>query len=250
MKANSRRRVLISSLSMLLVALVALSTATYAWFTSNTQATGQGINVKTVKSSKLVISNIAKTWDTQIDYDVDDKALLPVSSANGTNWFKAEGTSETDGSAKTGTYSGVTVLDSYVIKDQLNVKNEGETAINNVTITVAGLEDYVRVALVETSNRGAGLANTGTFSTSIIDSEGDEYIPLSAASAPATDADPITCNTCLNDEGKFEVGNLAPNAAKYYNLYVWFEGQDADCYDNNQQIVDNIVFTVNGTPAA
>ena len=70
MKANSKRRVLVSSLSMLLVATVSLGAATYAWFTSNTTATAQGINVKTIQASELVISDKSKNWDTTINYGV------------------------------------------------------------------------------------------------------------------------------------------------------------------------------------
>lgn len=55
MKANSRRRVLISSMAMLLVALVALSTATFAWFTSNPNATASGLQLKATASKGLVI---------------------------------------------------------------------------------------------------------------------------------------------------------------------------------------------------
>ena len=39
MKTSSKRRVLISSVAMLLVAMLALGTATYAWFTVDTKAT-------------------------------------------------------------------------------------------------------------------------------------------------------------------------------------------------------------------
>ena len=40
---KSRKRLLISSIAMLLVAMLALGTATFAWFTQNTTATASGI---------------------------------------------------------------------------------------------------------------------------------------------------------------------------------------------------------------
>ena len=60
MKTTSRKRLLISSVAMLLVAMLALGTATFAWFTQSTTATANGINVKTIKSSELVISKLDK----------------------------------------------------------------------------------------------------------------------------------------------------------------------------------------------
>ena len=57
MKTKARRRLLISSLCMLLVAIVALGTATFAWFTQNTTATADGIYAKTEKASSLLISD-------------------------------------------------------------------------------------------------------------------------------------------------------------------------------------------------
>ena len=59
MKTNSRKRLLVSSVAMLLVAMLALGTATYAWFTQNTQATADNLSVKTVKASELKLA--AKT---------------------------------------------------------------------------------------------------------------------------------------------------------------------------------------------
>ena len=53
MKTKSRKRLLISSVAMLLVAMLALGTATFAWFTQNTSATANEFSAKTVKASEL-----------------------------------------------------------------------------------------------------------------------------------------------------------------------------------------------------
>ena len=52
----TRKRALISSVAMLLVAMIALATATFAWFTKSTTATADQIKVQTIKASELVIS--------------------------------------------------------------------------------------------------------------------------------------------------------------------------------------------------
>lgn len=50
-----RKKALLSSLAMLMVALIALSSATFAWFTSNPNATASGLQLKATASKGLVI---------------------------------------------------------------------------------------------------------------------------------------------------------------------------------------------------
>lgn len=58
-----RKRALLSSVAMLLVALIALGSATFAWFAANPNATAKGISVKTTASTGLVIkSDTDTTW--------------------------------------------------------------------------------------------------------------------------------------------------------------------------------------------
>ncbi|MEE3492247.1 hypothetical protein [Ruminococcus sp.] len=50
-----RKRALLSSVAMLLVAILALGSATFAWFASNPNANAKGVNLKTNAGSGLVI---------------------------------------------------------------------------------------------------------------------------------------------------------------------------------------------------
>ena len=89
MKAKSRRRLLISSVAMLLVAMLALGTATFAWFTTSANVQARDINVSTTKSSHLELSKSDLAWSaTGITY-IGDTALplKPASSADGANWY-------------------------------------------------------------------------------------------------------------------------------------------------------------------
>lgn len=241
MKANSKRRVLISSLAMLMIALVALSTATYAWFTSSTTANASGINVQTVKSSELVISKSDKDWGTLVDYSVSNKVLLPTSTDNGTSWFTAEAGDKTKFDKKANTeFEGISNASNYYFAEQLNVMNKGEADVKNVKITFSGLTNkYARVAVVEADVDGN---ITGTFTKCVYDVDGAAY----DAAKSATETTSITPNT----KCEISVGTLSKNVAKYYNIYVWFEGQDVDCYDGTAgQAIDDIKFTVTGDTA-
>lgn len=238
MKTNSRRRVLISSVAMLMVAVISLSTATYAWFTTSTTATAGGINVKTIKSSELVISKSDKNWDTTVDYGGANKVLLPVSTADGNSWFTAEAEDKTEFDKKTGyDFVGISDINNYCFTDQLNIMNKGEAAVENVKITFTGLTNrYARVAVVPADEDGN---ITGTFKDCVYDVNGVEY----EAVVDATNTTPITPKTTY----EIVVGTINHNDAKYYNIYVWFEGQDVDCYDGSAgSAIEDIAFTVTG----
>ena len=92
MKTTSRKRLLISSVAMLLVAMLALGTATFAWFTNNTSTTASGINVKTVQASDLKVASSKYTFTNDLQYDYSNQVFKPASSANGTAWYS--GTAE------------------------------------------------------------------------------------------------------------------------------------------------------------
>lgn len=289
MKANSRRRVLISSMCMLLVAIVALGTATYAWFTQSTTATANGINVKTIKSSELKISSLNKAWGTTVNYQTgynsegtktDAKILLPVSSADGTNWFTTNAitkdsfaATKTDGAETQ--YSEVTPVTAankgtYYFANQLNVKNEGEATVEDVTITfalgtdtdAATKEGYYRIALVpvtdtEDNTETLPSASTNFFALEedgvtlsniygLTDTNGYQALKGTDLSKSDSFTDTVKPNTATS----VTVGDLEEDEAAYYNLYVWFEGQDQDCKDANAgATIPQITFTVTGTTA-
>ena len=288
MKTTSRKRLLVSSVAMLLVAMLALGTATYAWFTASTTATASKINVRTIKSSELVISKLDKQWGTQVKYnfgydaqgnDTGAQTLLPVSSADGKNWYTTVAETKSSYAAKAD--STATLLDSkngYYFVDQLNVKNAGEADVENVTISFSlGTEaqsatrtGYYRIALVPVtdSDDNTTLVNPNAsdfFATTT--SEG-ESIPVltniygakDTAGYQALTGTAVNTNlsakvqpnskTSINVgvlKGKDAVLQSGEKNAAYYNLYVWFEGQDVDCKDANAgALIPDITFTVTG----
>lgn len=243
----TRKRALISSVAMLLVAMIALGTATFAWFTKSTSTSATGLNVTTVKSSELQISKSDHVWqDTQINYAKSNEILKPATSANGLAWFQAEAELKTASTAKDGTIASAT--GNYVIKDQLNVKNAVATGGKNmrVTITVTGLtSEYGRVALVPatdgTVTDGVSAMKEGAkFTDNLFDTEGETVQAF-------TDTNGTTAEVAATTGCTVTIDSLAPQSAEYFNLYVWFEGQDADCFDTNAGVpIGNITINVSG----
>lgn len=237
---SSRKKLLLSSVAMTLVAAVSLGTATFAWFTSSTTATAAGINVATAKVSNLQISKADHNWTETVAYGFANTAMHPVSSTNGSNWFTASAATK-NAFTKTGDFAAQTSSTGYWYAEQLNVKNNGGAAVTNVKINIAvdcTAQDYLRIALVPANDEGN---TTGTFATSIFDNAGVQYFAASAAPDTTTAITPTSTSTGVT------VGTLDADAAAYYNLYVWFEGQDTQCYDvNAAQVINDITFTVTG----
>lgn len=259
MKSKARKRLLISSIAMLLVAMLALGTATFAWFTSSTQATANGITVRTIKASELVISKSDLQWGTTVDYAETSNSYMPVSTVNGTAWFDANAAVKTSyAKSADDNFGTVSEATNHYFSEMINVANKGDAAVNGVTIDVTGLTcDYARLAIYEvTANvtgNGVGTHATAneTFAQCIYDSEGDTYDAVSGATATTSVTATSASNLSIN------VGNLAGKTGtntlgdvKYYKFFIWFEGQDVDCYDSTAGASwGNLTFTVSGTTA-
>lgn len=262
MKAKSRKRLLISSVAMLLVAMLALGTATFAWFTSSTTATAKKLSVKTVKASELQVSSAAVDWTDTLEYNKQNVVLKPASSVDGTNWFAADAV---DKSGYATTAANVTDISSslngYVLVDQLNVRNNGQAAVNDVTIsfsiseTEAGASGkYFRMALVPVDAKG-GTPTAANFSGNVYAAAADSAAAI-ATLTPAAGETPasFTTSTISASSGASvnkNIGSLTASgtegSVKYFNLYLWFEGQDEDCKDATAgNYTPDIQFTVTG----
>lgn len=278
MKAKSRRRLLISSIAMLLVAMLALGTATFAWFTSSTSATASGITVRTAKTSSLQISDATRDYGNDFTYQNISAVMLPASSIDGNNWFYTSAESKESYAATTnGTAVNRTsnIWDNhYVYAEQLNIKNAAAAsgdnagvAVDNIEITISNLtNDYIRIAVVPVGSKAPGLnVPSGTdFKSFVFDNGSDNsttsgtksYYPLAADGSlqttttitpTAATSGSITINK--NTTGFADLASLNPQAELHYNIYVWFEGQDSQCYDGSAgQGVTNVSLAVTGTP--
>lgn len=271
MKTTSRKRLLISSVAMLLVAMLALGTATFAWFTTDTTTQAKGISVQTSKKSLLLVSSRTSPWTDNLNYNFgtdDAKNLLqPASSYDGENWYKAQADNGLSGAAKNGekiTGVGTTAAEDNVFCNMLNVKNTGAEPANSVKITatinesaVTKGKNYLRVALVpsdctaDDARKNATVVSADDFRKNIYGAAADdaanpvEYVGEGVKDTQgAIKAADLAVSTKSNSIS-VNVGTLNQNDAKYYMLIVWFEGQDEDCQDANAgNEMPNIKFTI------
>lgn len=243
----TKKRALISSVAMLLVAIIALGTATFAWFTKSTSTSADGLNVRTTKVSELKISKSDHIWtDQSIHYEKSNTVLVPATTADGQAWFMANALKKTEPAADPDTI--VAADGAYVFQDQLNVQNASTEGKNmRVTITVNNLTNkYGRVALVpakeDTPVNGISNFEDGAKLTDhLFDTDGETVQAF-------TNTEGATSAVTASATHSFVIDSIAPQEAKYFNLYVWFEGQDKQCIDTNSgQAIGNITINVTGS---
>lgn len=261
MKAKSRKRLLISSIAMLLVAMLALGTATFAWFTQNTSATAEGLTMRTSKTSSLLVSDDTQEYASSVTYQDVQAVMFPASSIDGQHWYYtyADATASYASTQTPQTVPGTlgtATANKYVFADQLNIKNEGDVQVSDITITVSGWNTstrYLNMALVPVSNKVTGGDTSMTAanfqnSANVYSDAATAYNPVSATGAFQTTTT-ITPTAKTSSTWTISVPNLAANSEAHYNLFIWFEGQDTYCKDANAgQGISGMQFTITGTP--
>ena len=237
-----RKSSLITSVALLLAAIVALSGATFAWFSTKADASATGIQATTAKGSALVISSTSEgPWGQSLDLAGENKlTAVTIENPNykkvideeeGTTedvvtWTILKGTAASYDAQKAASYEDAAASDYY--KKTIYVKYDaaedttkalkadlilGEDAVYSSN------KDYYRVALVPTGNTVAEDApNYQIYSIS-------DY--NRATDATYGDYDVTTTATGI------ELGTLDAGTVYAYDVYVWFEGEDADCLDSN-----------------
>lgn len=264
MKTNAKKRMLISSVAMLLIAMIALGTATFAWFTTSTNPYADQFSATTSKQSSLLLATKARNdWATHIEYKVSGKTMYPA-SGNGTNWVMGESKAPLTGVIDNASLKavlptpdpsiGTTKISDYVFVNELNLQNNGTAEVTNVKITFTlkndalntqTIADYARVALVPiedpTTTSGEDLVAIG---------EGNVYSPKVTTYNPIIDTDGNTGDS-ITTSSTYEVAvtgadeKMAPGAEKYYKLYIWFEGQDKNCVDaKSGQAIPDVKFSI------
>lgn len=261
MTTNSRKKLLVSSVAMLLVAMIALGTATFAWFTTSTNPYADGFSAKTTKQSTLLLADKSREgWTTHLDYGVSSKTMYPA-SGNGTAWVKGTSDEPLTGaidnttlqSVLPSTASGLKV-DDYVFVNELNIKNNGTADVKDIKINFFlngsnnnSVASYARVALVPINGSTTGAEDLVAIST------GNVYAPNNRAYQPiinttGTTGTSITPKTTFTVDVTTGTETLEPNGVKYFKLYVWFEGQDTDCVDaKSGQQIPNLKFEIEST---
>ncbi|MGN1051044.1 MAG: hypothetical protein ACI4QE_01950 [Acutalibacteraceae bacterium] len=158
-----RKKALLSSVAMLLVAMLALGTATYAWYSINRTVTADSMSVTASTPGGLMISKTSDTagFGTEVSLDNMTATLNPAQLTYGASGVASvkyfDGTAEDNGAAY-GTEKNVTVengLGSYYVMDQIWVKSTSAvdgTVQATVKATDANTNSYTNIVLVDAAD--------------------------------------------------------------------------------------------------
>ena len=259
-----RRSTLVSSIAMLLVAVMALSGATYAWFSSGNTADAQGIALTATTASGLYIVNDSTHtssstytapetgWVNSIDFDADadtaNTSFNPVSTSWQTfkpTFYTAKSVSDTG--VHDGTITQVNQSANNYLVYRFFVKGDAQNQNLNCTVNLTarkdangdplgnGLKGYERVALVNATDAPTDLTlgtNAWIFATG--KESGYSYDGLSGTSGSTVSIAPLAANT------SFVIDSDYDGEATCFYLYVWFEGQDETCKNANAAASFNV----------
>ena len=266
-----KKRLLITSIVMMLVVAVALSTATYAWFTSNTQVTASQVSLTagTSQSTALGIQWSAGTAPNfNSHYGTSVTAVAPSTSQAGgfqpaapvalngittepvfkTEFINAQGNFKGTGSV-TDVYrfNGLDTTNSNAASNVIHIANLAQSGFVTVyltaTIATAGTnddaEDLIRVAVYEIT----GSTPTYTY-------KGLLGATAGAATAQGTIATTETVTSLVGDEEtalELNLGTLNAQTDKAYAIYVWLDGAVFDEAESTKAATIDLSFKTTKT---
>ena len=256
-----RKRALLSSVAMLLVALVALGSATFAWFSSTTSATAGTMEAKTSKSSNILLAEGKNgdtevvAWDSAITFTQHTAntaaygtTMTPVTTSDLATWKKALADDYNIGYNSTGASGLSPVSDikssaGYAKYTTLYIQSTTEDMtidLNcNVTYPTGGNDqgkDFLRVGLkpltTSDSVADAVFASGSAGASNIIFSDSGSSSNDVSSTGLWTSAS-TTANTVSNATFGTAVSLGAATAGKIYGyeVYVYYEGTDFNCKD-------------------
>ncbi len=275
-----RKKALLSSVAMLLVALVALGSATFAWFSSNKTVTASGMNVTSGAAQGLVISNNfgnsyhnsvkflqggteqapATLTLTPVSVATNDKALKDlkayapsdVSIEGGGTWKDRENDDDVKGFTKITLPSLGTTGEAYAVNDtqnfvmyQVKVKSTGN-AVDGVkgyfTFTGAGKDNYNSADYIRIAVIDGNNDVIATYGNEA-NNKGYVIEDTDLTDAVVTPKSTEQTLLALTGDGKVKhefVAAHSVQAVETYTFLVWYEGEDVECIDKAQQLAGSL----------
>ncbi len=251
---NTRKKMLLSSIAMLLVALVALGSATFAWYADVTTVTAQTSTWNATTSSGLVIRHendsytgsdkTAQTaWTTALN-TANGNALKTASNLSPRALEFSKGYAEAGGaSAKADdrTSSHATTLtkiatanaDSGYLVDHMFVAGEGSSEEVKMSVTAgaaANATSYLNLAVYVNGNLKKVFTSSTATSTKSLTINGD-----TATEGSAYTIVPFTGSAQYVDNNKFEVASKASGGTEI-QIIAYVDGFNEQCKSDSVDV--------------
>ena len=266
-----KKRLLITSIVMMLVVAVALSTATYAWFTSNNQVTASSITMSATVSNApaLGIGWAGGNAESAITLAGDATGVSPMVPAS----LTVDDTTSTVAfeTATTRSANGHLVFNTPTSATPYTFTNGTATAfyVSNLSKanSVTNVQVQATIAGVTENKDGSSLIRIGIFARATA-GEGAYVLKGVLAATPAADnvaygdvavnanaekgtGQSLSYGTSVGyiDLGNLAINNEAANGADQIDLValVWMDGYELD--DNHAQYDASIGLTFYAAPS-
>ena len=257
---------LISALALLLISAVLLSTASFAWFSMNTQVTVTGMSVTAKVNDNLqiaptTVNGTTKEADSSFKYGYvmthTEQLLEPVSSINGVDFYYTSTKNvQANGDAASETYvaynhastslfddnygtTGAKGYVEYAVQLKADNSHDDTRYVNLTTLNITYAGDTAdqkafRVA-VFVNDMGVDGATAATVPT---ESSLKTLLKMSG-STNYTTGKAVTSTSALGDltnkaDIAANIGSVAGNSTRYFKVVVrlWIEGEDTTCTNN------------------
>ena len=216
---------LIPTIGMALLGASLLGTSTYAWFSANTSATAEGLQIKAQASSSLLIS--ATSGGAY-------GAKATIAPSNG---MKAIVDPVTKGYVGSGSAS-TTSQDFKKLNDASKAKvlSDGTISASDATY-VASTDDFAKSA-VYLMYSGSDATPTVDAKVTISNASPQDniwksiHVALYTAGTATSVAD-FQVTALGTATAVKNLGAITSGTEQAYDVYVWIEGTDTNCYNSN-----------------
>jgi len=270
-----RKRALLSSVAMLLVAMLALGSATFAWFTVSKTTNAQGLILKTTTSAGIVCrsqtcENASKPFakTTILNYDSTADATNPLGVTLSPASFLGTATSHVPNFASTtsddpdisihgatNTISAVPVTSDSTTGSTTNILFAEKVYLKSTSGNISGVT--ADVTWTTNASADADIA-AATYCAVVDDADNILFVKNSAGTAPAkhliASSGTFTAGTSdstaayTTTSGALS-GNVDATGSRYVWVVLFLDGEDANVYTTNVQVntlfdAINVTFTM------
>lgn len=258
MDTKALKKQMVAAIAMVLVAAVALGSATFAWFVSNNAVTATGVDVTTTSSvPNLYITSVGRTSDAMTAASTNPDKIYPVSTPDAENFFETLHWTTGNGHAVADEYqaalaheTGKTNYADYTFKlgvsnGKMDVYFDSSTAATTLEATAA-MGTAGRFA-VKVGNgqwlmfKVKGTATDKGYYTDNGATTGDYWVKsANDGIAAATYSNFADYAGSVNDKGQAVAGTnklttieSGTDKEVTVTVRVWYEGCDKDCVSEN-----------------
>ena len=257
-------RKLIPAFAMLLISAIMMTTASYAWFSINSDVDVNGMTVSTTTSDSILVATDVITstgpvsdaaFGTTLTQGTAGGTLNPVSTVDGVNFYYVDGGNVTgSGDAKEEEYiaynhsntaafntaygtTGQNAVGYVEYVFQIKATNADPSNAKSLNITTLGLaysgavdndQKAFRVAVFADTNEDGFTSGVGTHITTL---RADDATYLTTDKAVASDSG---LDTVAKLDTAATLASVGANKTEYVKVVVrlWLEGEDTTCKNN------------------